>query len=114
MVMRIIKLSFAILLSIFFISIYMPSYAFDAVEQDISILRDKIERLEDDVSMWRIEIQKLEDRAKRYDRMADDATKEAEKSKQQADKDHWIDSAEKRSERANNLRKDIEKISEKN
>ncbi|MCI5060022.1 MAG: hypothetical protein MRY79_03000, partial [Alphaproteobacteria bacterium] len=111
--MRIIRISVVILFSVFFIAIVTPSHAFDATEQNIAILDDKIERLEDDVSIWKTEVQKLEDRARRYDRMANDAKKEAEKSKQQADKDHWIESAKKRSERVNNLREDIKNISGK-
>ncbi len=87
-----------------------PCYAADLTTQELGIMRDEIERLQDDVSTWKTEATRIEDRAARYEKMAKDAKAEIEKSKHQADKDHWKANAEKRTQRAKNLRDDAAKI----
>lgn len=90
-----------------------PSYASDITATEIRLTRDKIERLEDDVSQYKTEIGRIQDRVKRYESMAEDARRQAEASKAEIDKNHYLKNAAARQKRADDLKQDIASFEQK-
>ena len=87
-----------------------PAFAGQLTFQELGIIRNEIESLEDDISRWKSEASTIEDRAKRYEKLADDAKEQIKQSTHQADKNHWQDTVDQRLQRAKNLRQDAAQI----
>ena len=82
-------------------------------KQELGIADDEIWALHEDIARWKSEVEKIEERAKRYEDMAEDARKQAEESTHKADKNHWLENADQRMQRAKNLHDDATKLLEK-